>query len=197
MDAARVDGDTKYLMAITSGVHWWALALRGLVAILFALFTFAVPGITLAVLVILFGAYALVDGVIAIVSAVRAAHGHRRWIAFLVEGIVGILAGLVTLFVPAVTFAFLIYVVGAWAIVTGVLEIAAAVRLRQHVAGEWLLILTGIISVIFGVVVFWAPIVGALAIAWWLGVYAFIFGILLLVLAFRLRSLHGATPVRA
>ena len=175
-------------------MHWWAIALRGVLAILFALMTFAVPGITLAVLVILFGAYALVDGIVAIVSAIRAAHGHRRWGAFLVEGIVGILAGLVTLFMPGVTLAFLIYVVGAWAIVTGVLEIAAAVRLRKHVAGEWLLILTGVVSILFGIAVFWAPIVGAIAIAFWLGAYALIFGILLLVLAFRLRSLHTAVP---
>ena len=181
-------------MAITSGVHWWALALRGVLAILFALMTFVVPGITLAVLVILFGAYALVDGIVAIVSAIRAAHGHRRWGAFLVEGIVGILAGLVTLFMPGVTLAFLIYIVGAWAIVTGVLEIAAAVRLRKHVAGEWLLILTGVVSILFGIAVFWAPIVGAIAIAFWLGAYALIFGILLLILAFRLRSLHAAVP---
>ena len=179
-------------MPILSGIHWWALALRGLFAIIFAILTFAVPGLTLAVLVILFGAYAFVDGIVAIVSAVRAAHGHGRWGAFLVEGIVGIAAGLVAFFMPALTLAVLIYLVGAWAIVTGVLEIAAAFRLRRYVRREWLLVLAGIVSVIFGILVFLAPIAGALVIALWLGAYALLFGILLLALAFRLRSLHSA-----
>jgi uncharacterized membrane protein HdeD (DUF308 family) len=173
------------------GIHWWALALRGVVAILFGLLTFSVPGITLAVIVILFGAYAFVDGIVAIVSAVRAAHGHGRWGAFLVEGIVGILAGLVTFFMPILTLAVLVYLVAAWAIVTGVLEIVAAFRLRRYVTGEWLLVLAGIASVIFGVLVFLAPLAGAVVIAWWLGAYALVFGILLLVLAFRLRSLQA------
>ena len=182
-------------MATLSGMHWWALALRGVVAILFAILTFAVPGLTLAALVLLFGVYALIDGVFAFVSAVRAAHGHGRWGAFLLEGIVGVLAGVLTLAAPAVTLAFLVYVVGAWAVVTGVFEIAAAIRLRRHVAGEWLLILTGIVSVVFGICIFVVPVVGAIAIAWWLGVYALIFGVLLLTLAFKLKSLHGAaTP---
>jgi uncharacterized membrane protein HdeD (DUF308 family) len=171
-------------------MNWWALAVRGVIAILFALLAFTMPGITLAVIVLLFGAYALVDGIFAIVSAIRAAHGHRRWGAFLLEGIVGIIAGLITMFVPAVTLAFLIYVVAGWAVVTGILELAAAIRLRRHIPGEWLLVLTGIVSVLFGVMIFWAPVLGVLAIAWWLAGYALIFGILLLTLAFRLRSLH-------
>ena len=179
-------------MPILSGIHWWALALRGVFAILFAILTFAVPGLTLAVLVILFGAYAFVDGIVAIVSAVRAAHGHGRWGAFLVEGIVGIIAGLVAFFLPLPTLAVLIYMVAAWAIVTGVLEIAAAFRLRRHVRGEWLLVLAGIASVIFGILVFVAPIAGALVIALWLGAYALLFGILLIALSFRLRSLQSA-----
>jgi uncharacterized membrane protein HdeD (DUF308 family) len=174
------------------GIHWWTLALRGVLAILFGILTFAVPGITLAVIVILFGAYALVDGVVAIISAIRAAHGHGRWGAFLIEGIVGIIAGLVALSMPILTLAVLVYLVAAWAIVTGVLEIAAAFRLRRHVTGEWVLVLAGIASVIFGVLIFLAPVAGAVVIAWWLGAYAFVFGILLLVLAFRLQSLHAA-----
>lgn len=183
-------------MATLSGMHWWALALRGVFAILFAILTFVWPGVTLTAIVLFFGAYALIDGIFALISAIRAAHGHGRWGAFLLEGVVGILAGLVTLAAPAVTLTFLIYVVGTWAVVTGVLEIAAAIRLRRHIAGEWLLILTGIVSVLFGGVIFVAPIVGAIAISWWLGVYALIFGVLLLTLAFRLRALHGATAVQ-
>jgi uncharacterized membrane protein HdeD (DUF308 family) len=180
-------------MAILSGMQWWALALRGLIAIAFAICTFVVPGITLAALVLLFGIYALFDGIFALISAVRAAHGHGRWGAFLLEGIVGIFVGIVSLAAPAITLSFLISLVGVWAVFTGILEISAAFRLRRHVPGEWLLILTGIVSVAFGIAIFFAPIVGALAIAWWLGIYAFIFGILLLTLAFRLKALHGRT----
>lgn len=174
--------------------NWWALALRGVFAILFAILTFAIPGMTIAVLVILFGAYALVDGIFAVISAIRAAQGHRRWGAFLAEGGVGILAGIVTLTMPAAIAAVLVYIVAFWAIVTGVLEIAAAVRLRRHIQGEWMLILSGIISVLFGIVCFWAPGVGALAIVLWLGVYAMIFGVLLLSLAFRIRAIHKRHP---
>jgi uncharacterized membrane protein HdeD (DUF308 family) len=183
-------------MAIRSGMNWWALALRGVIAILFAILTFVVPGLTLTAIVLLFGAYALIDGVFALISAVRAAHGHGRWGAFLLEGTVGIIAGLITLAAPAVTLAFLIYVVAGWAVITGALELAAAFRLRRHVVGEWLLILAGIVSIVFGGVIFAAPVVGAIAIAWWLGVYALIFGVLLLTLAFRLRALHETTLAR-
>lgn len=177
-------------MAALLARNWWALALRGVAAIVFALLAFALPGVTLAVLVTLFGAYALIDGILAIVSAIRAAQGHRPWAAFLIEGAVGTIIGLVTFFMPGVTLAFLVALVAVWAIVTGALEIAAAVRLRQHIPGEWLLILTGVLSVIFGVLLFIAPITGALVIVWWLAAYALVFGILLLLLAFRLRGLH-------
>jgi uncharacterized membrane protein HdeD (DUF308 family) len=177
-------------MAALLARNWWALALRGVAAIIFALLAFALPGVTLAVLVILFGAYALIDGIFAIVSAIRAVQGHRPWGSFLIEGAVGIIIGLVTFFVPGVTLAFLVALVAVWAIVTGVFEIAAAIRLRRHLPGEWLLILTGVFSIIFGVLIFVAPIAGALVIVWWLAAYALIFGILLLLLAFRLRGLH-------
>jgi uncharacterized membrane protein HdeD (DUF308 family) len=176
-------------MAAVLAMNWWALALRGIVAILFAILAFAIPGITLTVIVLLFGAYALVDGIFAIISAVRAARGHRRWGSFLIEGIVGIIIGLITFWVPILTLDVLIYFVAAWALVTGALEISAAIRLRRHIRGEWILLLTGIVSILFGVLVFWAPVLGAIAIAWWLAAYAFIFGILMLMLAFRLKSL--------
>jgi len=181
-------------MPVVLATNWWALAIRGVAAIIFAILTFAMPGITIAVLVILFGAYALVDGVFAVISAIRAAHGHRRWGAFLAEGAVGILAGIISLTMPAAIAAVLVYLVAFWAIVTGVLEISAAIRLRRHIPGEWMLILSGIVSVLFGIVAFWAPIVGALAIVWWLGIYAMIFGVLLLSLAFRIRAMHRRNP---
>jgi uncharacterized membrane protein HdeD (DUF308 family) len=177
-------------MAVVLATNWWALALRGLIAILFAIFTFAWPGITLDVLVLIFGVYAFIDGVLAIIAAVRAVRGHRRWGALLLEGIVGILAGLCAWFVPGVTLAFLVFLVAAWAIITGVLELAAAVRLRRNIPQEWLLIVMGIVSIVFGILIYLAPLAGALVIVWWIGAYALVFGILLLVLAFRLRKLH-------
>jgi uncharacterized membrane protein HdeD (DUF308 family) len=175
-------------MAFVLATNWWALALRGIVAILFAALTFFIPGITITFLVLLFGGYALVDGILAITSAVRAVHGRRRWGAFLLEGVVGIAFGLFTFVVPSLTLLFLIYLVGAWAIVTGVLEIAAAVRLRRHIAGEWLLGLMGLVSILFGVAIYAAPVAGAVVIALWIGAYALVFGVLLLTLAFRLRA---------
>ena len=177
-------------MAVVLATNWWALALRGVLAILFAILTFLWPGITLSVIVLLFGAYALVDGVLAIIAAVRAVRGHRRWGALLFEGIVGILAGLCAWLIPGVTLAFLVLLVAAWAVITGVFEIVAAIRLRRNIPQEWLLILMGVVSIAFGVMIYLAPIAGALVIVWWLGAYALVFGVLLLILAFRLRSLH-------
>jgi uncharacterized membrane protein HdeD (DUF308 family) len=177
-------------MAVVLASNWWALAFRGVIAILFAIFAFLWPGITLGVLVLLFGFYAFVDGIFAIISAVRAVRGHKRWGAFLLEGIVGILAGLCAWLVPGITLAFLILLIAAWAVITGVLEIVAAIRLRRHVPGEWLLILTGVVSIVFGILLYIAPIPGAIVIVWWIAAYSLVFGILLLVLAFRLRALH-------
>ena len=177
-------------MAVVLSTNWWALALRGVLAILFAVVTFLWPGITLGALVLVFGVYAFIDGVLAIIAAVRAVEGHRRWGALLFEGIVGILAGVCAFLVPGITLTFLIFLVAAWAIITGVFEIGAAIRLRRNIPQEWLLILMGVVSIIFGLLIYWVPIAGALVIVWWLAAYALIFGIMLLVLAFRLRRLH-------
>jgi uncharacterized membrane protein HdeD (DUF308 family) len=172
--------------------NWWALVIRGLFGIGLGVVTFVWPGITLASLVILFGAYALVDGVFAIVAAVRAMEAHDRWGALVIEGIAGIVAGVLTVAWPAITALWLIYIVAAWAIITGVFEIVAAIKLRKHVQGEWLLALTGVASLIFGVLIMAAPLAGALVIAIWVGAYAFVFGVMLVALGFRLRSwAHG------
>jgi uncharacterized membrane protein HdeD (DUF308 family) len=154
--------------------------------------TFAWPGITLASLVLLFGAYALVDGVFSIVGAVRAAQAHERWGVLVIEGLVGIIAAAITVAWPAITALALVFVIGSWAVVTGGFEIAAAIRLRKHISGEWLLGLSGIASVIFGFLLMIAPLAGALVIALWFGAYAFVFGILMLVLGFKLRSLRNS-----
>jgi uncharacterized membrane protein HdeD (DUF308 family) len=176
----------------TLGRNWWALALRGVAAILFGVLAFAWPGITLFVLVLFFGAYMLVDGIFAIVAAVRAAGEEDRWWLLLIQGILGVLAGLVAFFWPGLTALALLYFIAAWAIVTGIMEIVAAVRLRQEIEGEWALGLSGLLSVIFGVllVVLPAP-AGLLSLVWLIGAYAVATGVLLLILAFRVRSEAG------
>ncbi len=168
--------------------NWWAVAIRGLVAVIFGILALIWPGITLTVLVLFFGAYALVDGVFAIISVLtHHTEGDARWL-LLLEGIAGILAGILTFIYPNITALVLLYLIAAWAIVTGVLEIIAAVRLRREITNEWLLALAGIASVVFGVLAALYPQSGALAIVWLIGIYAIIFGFLLLFLGFRLRS---------
>jgi uncharacterized membrane protein HdeD (DUF308 family) len=164
---------------------------------LFAIVTFLWPGITLGALVLIFGIYAFIDGVLAIIAAVRAVRGHRPWAALILEGVVGILAGLCAWMIPGLTLAFLVLLVAAWAIITGVFEIAAAIRLRRNIPQEWLLILMGVVSILFGVLVYMAPIAGAVVMVWWLAAYALIFGIMLVVLAFRLRRLHPTLIAQA
>lgn len=169
--------------------NWWALALRGIFAILFGLAAFLIPGVTLAVLVALFGAYAVVDGVLAIVAGVRAAERHERWWSLVLKGLAGIVAGVLAFIWPALTALALLYLIAGWAIVTGVLEIVAAVHLhRAH--GEWLLIVNGVLSILFGLFAIVWPGAGVLTLLWMIGVYAIVFGAVLLVLAFRLRNLH-------
>ncbi len=171
--------------------NWWALAIRGIIAVLFGIFTFIIPGMALIYLVLLWGAWALLDGAFNIAASFRGAAHH--W-ALLIEGIIGVLAGVLTFLWPGITAIALLYVIAFWAIVTGVLEIAAGVRLRQAIANEWLFILMGVVSILFGVFILIAPGAGALAIVIWIGVYAFIFGVIMLLAAFRLRAhRHHAT----
>jgi uncharacterized membrane protein HdeD (DUF308 family) len=169
--------------------NWWLLAIRGVAAILFGIGAFLWPGITLAVLVLMFGAYAFVDGIFAIIAGVAARKEQERWWMMILVGIAGIITGVLTFMWPNITALVLLYFIAAWALVTGVLEIAAAIRLRKEIEGEWLMIVAGIASVIFGVLLLIMPGAGALAVAWIIGSYALLFGILLLVLAFRLRSM--------
>ena len=166
--------------------HWWVVALRGLVAVLFGILAFVWPGLTLAALVFLFGAYALVDGILGVVAALRGEAHHR--LAMLLEGIVGILAGLAAFAWPGLTALVLLYIIAFWAILTGVLEIVAAVRLRRAIQNEWGLLIGGALSVLFGLVLVVAPGAGALAVVWIIAAYAVVFGIALLALAWRLRG---------
>lgn len=168
--------------------HWWALAIRGVIAILFGLAALLRPDIALAALILLFGAYALVDGVFAIVGVFGGTRsGTPRWL-LLLEGVVGILAGIIAFVNPGLTAIALLYLVAAWAIITGLAEIATAIRLRHEMTGEWALILGGILSVIFGVLLAILPSVGILSLIWLIGIYAVVFGVLMLIAAFRVRG---------
>lgn len=169
--------------------NWWVLLLRGVVAILFAVLTWAQPGITLAALILVFGAYAVVDGVLGVWMAIGNRKTNPQWWVLLLWGIVSIIAGVMTFAVPGITGLVLLMYIAAWAIVTGVLQIMAAIRLRKEIAGEWLLGLGGLASVVFGGLMIWNPGAGALAVAWLIAAYAFIFGVLMVLLAFRVRKL--------
>lgn len=170
---------------------WWVLAVRGALAIVFGVLAWIWPGITLFVLIVLFGAYALVDGLAAIVTSVRGGPGQSRvWLA--VTGVCGVLIGLAALFWPGVTSLVLLMLIAAWAVVTGIFEIIAAIALRREITGEGWHIVGGAVSVLFGVALFAWPAGGALALVWLIGVAAVVFGIALLVAAFQLRRLgHG------
>jgi uncharacterized membrane protein HdeD (DUF308 family) len=168
--------------------NWWVVLLRGIAGIVFGIITFVAPGLSLAALVLLFGAYALVDGVLAAISAIRWRAETDRWWVILLEGLAGIAAGIVTFVWPGISALALLYVIAAWALVTGGLEIAAAIRLRRIITGEWLLVLIGILSMAVGVLLALFPSAGALALVIWIGAYVAAAGVLLIALAFRLRS---------
>lgn len=167
--------------------YWWALVLRGCAAIAFGVIAFAWPGITLQVLVLFFGAYALIDGILSVAAAVRA-HGHsENWGLFLLQGLLGIGLGVLTWLAPGATAVAILLYMAAWALVTGVLEIVAAVRLRREIEGEVWLALGGLLSIAFGMLVLAFPLAGALGLIWLIGSYAVAFGICLVALGFRVR----------
>jgi uncharacterized membrane protein HdeD (DUF308 family) len=166
--------------------NWWVLALRGALAILFALVAFFLPGVTVTALVLVFGAYAFVDGIFALIAGLRAARHHGRSAPLLIEGVLNLVIGILVFLWPIAALVTLIYMIAIWAVVTGVVLIGAGIALIRH-SGEWLLILGGIISVLFGIVLFFAPGAGIVALSWWLGFYALLFGIALLIAAFRIR----------
>ena len=169
--------------------HWWVPVLRGVAAIIFGVMAFLYPGLTVAVLVLLFGAWVLVDGVFRIAGAI----GHRasdpEWGFHLVIGILGIIIGVLTFHAPRITALALVIYIAAWALMIGATEIAMAVKLRREIKGEWFLILMGLASIVFAVMLLWNPLPGALALVWLIGSYAIVFGILAIILGFRLRSL--------
>jgi uncharacterized membrane protein HdeD (DUF308 family) len=172
--------------------NWWAIALRGLAAVVFGLIALFIPGAVMLTLAVLFAAYLLVDGVLGIIAAVRAASHHERWGLLLFEGVVNIVVGVIAALFPAAAVLGFVLLVAAWALITGVLMLVAAFRL--HVShGRWWLAFAGIVSLIWGVLLVIAPLMGAVVLTWWLGAYAVIFGVMLLVVGFRLRGQHSAT----
>jgi uncharacterized membrane protein HdeD (DUF308 family) len=167
--------------------NWWAIAIRGVLGIVFGIIALVLPGVTMLSLVLVFSAYALVDGVFAIVAGVRAAGAHQRWGLLILEGIVNILTAGIALLWPGLTVVAFVLVVAAWAILSGGLMLGAAFGLNAD-HGRWWLALGGIVSVVYGALLVIAPLIGALVLTWWLGAYALIFGASLLALAFRLRA---------
>jgi uncharacterized membrane protein HdeD (DUF308 family) len=183
-------------MSAVLAENWWAIALRGVLAILFGLVALVLTGPTILSMVLLFSAYSLVTGVFAIVSAVRAARQGERWGLFVLEGVVNIIAGVVAFLLPGLTVIAFVLLLAAWSIVSGALMFAAAFHLnKEH--GRWWLALGGLISLIYGALLIVAPLIGAVVLTWWLGAYAIVFGGALLVLAFKLRARRDAPPRRA
>ena len=185
----KEDGMTQPQALPSETGHWWALAIRGGIAIIFGLAALLRPDIALEALILLFGAYALVDGVFAIVGVFGGTRGGTpRWL-LLIEGIAGILAGIIAFVLPGLTAIVLLYLIAAWAVVTGIFEIATAIRLRQEIRGEWALIIGGALSVLFGVILaVIGPVAGLVSLIWLIGVYAVAFGILMLITAFQVRG---------
>ena len=182
-------------MVRTLSQNWWLIVLRGALGIVFGLLAFIWPGITWLTLVIMFGIYAIVDGLVAIATALARSKESSRWWMFLLEGLIDIGAGAAALIWPALATLVILYVIAAWAVFTGILEIVAAIRLRHEITNEWVLALGGVISIAVGVLLFFQPAAGSLAIIWIIGAYALIFGILLVILGFRLRTWRGpGTP---
>ena len=166
---------------------WWAVALRGILAIVFGIVALAFPGATLVSLAVVFGAYAFVSGVLTIVSA--SGHRGREASWYVVEGTIGIAVGVATFFFPGMAAQALVLLIGVWAILTGIFEVIAGFELP--IKRDWLLVIAGIASIVFGVLVFVYPATGALAITWLIGLYALVYGVTMLVFGIRLRGMQG------
>lgn len=170
--------------------NWWLLALRGLLAVIFGVLTLINPAASLAVLVLFFGAYALIDGIFAIIAGATASENDKRWGWLIAGGVLGILVGIGTLFWPQATAFALTIWIAVWAIFVGIAQVASAIRLRKEIEGEFWLILGGAIAVLFGILALASPLAGAVAITLTIGLFAIIYGVTMLIVAFRLRGLR-------
>jgi uncharacterized membrane protein HdeD (DUF308 family) len=173
--------------------RWWAVVLRGIVAIIFGVMAFAWPGVTLTTLVLLFGIYALVDGIFSLASAIGGKRTREdRWLLAL-EGIIGLWAGVVTLRAPAVSAVVLVFLISIWAMATGFLRIVAAFRLRKEISGEVWLALSGVLAVLFALVLMFRPLAGAMGMVWVIAAYALMMGVTLIMLGFELKHINTMT----
>jgi uncharacterized membrane protein HdeD (DUF308 family) len=172
--------------------HWWLVLLRGVAAVILGLLAWSIPGITLEVVVLLFGAYAIVDGIMAIVHSFSQEGGQHRW-SLLLMGLLGCLAGVITFGWPGITALALLFVIAFWAILTGVLEVVAAFGIAVSTGSRWLLGLAGVASAAFGVLLVVQPGTGLLTIVWLLGFYGVFYGILTIIGSFKLRNLAEET----
>jgi uncharacterized membrane protein HdeD (DUF308 family) len=168
--------------------YWWVPVIRGLCGIVFGIITFANPGVALAALVLLFGAWALVDGTFTVVGAIAGRRSNSDWGFALVGGLLGIIVGVLTFAAPGITALVLLLYIAAWALVRGAIDIALAIKLRRELKGEWLLIVAGVASVLFAVMLLWNPGPGAIALLWLIASYAIVFGVLAIFFGFRIRS---------
>jgi uncharacterized membrane protein HdeD (DUF308 family) len=173
------------------GRTWWVMLLRGIAAIVFGVIAVAWPGLTVFVLVILFGAYTLVDGIIEIWSGLQARNVHDRWWVEILIGLAGVVAGILVMTWPGVSALALMYVIAAWMVVIGILQITQAIRLRREISNEWLLGLSGALSLLLGAYFFAFPGSGAISLVWVIGIYAIMFGILLMIFSFRVKNLKN------
>ena len=180
----------------TLGSTWWLVLLRGIAAIIFGVLAWTWPGATLLTLTLFWGAYALVDGIAALWGGWQTKDGGKPMWQVVLIGLLGIAAGIFTFVSPALTAIALLILIAVWAIANGVFEIAAAIRLRKEIANEWLMILSGAVSIIFGGLMILNPGAGALAVVWLIGVFAVAYGVLLVALAFRFRK-HGQSALAA
>jgi uncharacterized membrane protein HdeD (DUF308 family) len=170
-------------------LNWTALAIRGVVAIAFGVIAFVLPGLTLGVLILLFAAYAIVDGVSALITGLRHPTSKRPDWLLIAGGVAGIVVGIIAIFLPGITALFLVSLIGAWAIITGIAQIAIAWQLRKEIQGELVLALNGVVSVIFGLYLWLFPGLGAISLVWLIALFAVASGVMLLLLAFRMRKL--------
>ncbi|HKZ05921.1 MAG TPA: HdeD family acid-resistance protein [Methylomirabilota bacterium] len=183
-------------MLMTLARNWWAIVLRGVCAVLFGVAAFAWPGLTLAVLVIMYGAYALVDGVLAVIAAIAARQPGRFPWGVLLAGLAAIGVGALTFAMPGLTALALLYLIAAWAIFRGVFEVIAAVQLRREIDHEWLLAASGVLSILLGLFLIVSPGAGALALLWAIGGMAIVVGVIMIGLGFRLRGLRDRAAPR-
>lgn len=169
--------------------NWWILSLRGFFAILLGIAAFIWPDITLHILILLFGIFLFLEGIFSTVSSLKFRDIYPHWWLYLIKGLLSMTIGIIAWVWPGITALVILILIAAWAIYTGLIEIILAMRLHDELEGEWLLILSGVISLLFGLVLALQPAEGLLALTWLMGAFAIIFGLLLFILGFKLRQL--------